>query len=181
MLHIKHTIFVKSKRRPVAPATERATPAAQQANATSPYSLDGGGGSPARPQTGRWAADRPTLPFGFPQRATAASCGNGERSRAGGDSRPPVRSSGGVPRRGAAAACPHRGADRESLTRCPLRIQCESQSPILPPSHPALLLRHGAATMVPQLSWSAAAASWRGRRGAAWWRSSLPPCRVREL
>ncbi|KAG2657026.1 hypothetical protein PVAP13_1KG321600 [Panicum virgatum] len=49
----------------------------------------------------------------------AASCGNGERSRVGGDSRPPVRSGGSAPRRGAAAACPHRGVDRESLIPVP--------------------------------------------------------------
>jgi hypothetical protein len=141
----------KSNRQPVAPVTERATPAAQQANTTGPGSLDGGGGSPARPQTGRWTADRPTLPFGCPQQATAASCGSGERILTGGDSRLPARSGGSASRRGAAAASPRRGADREVAyprARCGFNVSrnppsSSSLSPCPPP--PPWCHSHGAA------------------------------------
>ena len=57
---------------------------------------------------------------------------------------------------------PSRSGSGDRLPPCPLRIQCESQSPILLPP----LTLPSSSALVPQPSWSAAAASWRGRDGS---------------
>jgi len=76
----------------------------------------------------------------------AASCGSGERSRTGGDSRPPARSGGSASRRGAAAAAPVKERIGRSLTHVPA---ADSMLVVIPhpppPPHLALPLRLGAA------------------------------------